>query len=155
MRAKRKESLVETELQLPIQKDIEVEKRRKENMNKRLIDSSSVALSTMSTSAQSQRQKKRQQSFCSRDTEKAYVEGLEDGYRDGLQGGWSHGFDSGYEEEWRQFKERWAALLTTVIIVILVALYYTRLTSSQKAGSGLETLHYMSCFAEQRLQGTR
>jgi hypothetical protein len=29
MRAKRKESLVETELQLPIQKDIEVEKKRK------------------------------------------------------------------------------------------------------------------------------
>ena len=93
------------------------------------MDSSRVALSTMSTSAQSQRQKKRQQLFCSRDTEKAYVEGLEDGYRDGLQGGWSHGFDSRYEEEWRQFKERWAALLTTVIIVILVALYYTRLTS--------------------------
>jgi hypothetical protein len=50
------------------------------------MDSSRVALSTMSTSTQSQRQKKRQQSFCSRDTEKAYVEGLEDGYRDGLQG---------------------------------------------------------------------
>ena len=97
------------------------------------MDSSRVAISRMSTSAQSQSQKKRQQPFCSLDTEKAYVEGLEDGdrdgYRDGLQGGWSPGFDSGYKEAWRHFKERWAALLTTVIIVILVALYYKRLTS--------------------------
>jgi hypothetical protein len=123
------------------------------------MDPSRGAISRTSTSAQPQTQKKRQLAFCSRDTEKAYVEGLEggyrDGYRDGLHGGWSHGFDSGYEEAWRQFKERWAALLTMVIIVILVAIYYTRLTSWQKAGSGLETLHYMSCFAEQWLRGTR
>ena len=64
----------------------------------------------MSSSTQEKSQEQRQPPFFSRDTEKAYVEGLEDGYRDGyrdgLQDGWSHGFDSGYEEAWRQFKER-------------------------------------------------
>jgi hypothetical protein len=49
----------------------------------------------MSSSTQEKSQVQRQPPFCSRDTEKTYVEGLEDGYqdgyRDGLQDGWSHG----------------------------------------------------------------
>jgi hypothetical protein len=54
----------------------------------------------MSARAQPQSQKREQQLFCSRDTEKTYVEGLEDGYhdeyRDDLQDRWSRGFDKSY-----------------------------------------------------------